>query len=71
MKITLDIPDALADQLRAEAEARGEDLNRYAVAKLEQPPLELEVDDEDPDQDLIAALRAGIADRDAGRTVSL
>lgn len=70
MTLTIEIPEALADQLRAEAAARGEDLNNYAVAKLAQHPVETE-DGEEPDEGLIAALREGIADADAGRTLSL
>ena len=69
MILTLDIPDTLADRLRAEAEARGEDLNNYAVAKLERPDAPDE--EEEADEDLIEALRHGIADAKAGRTVSL
>ncbi len=67
MSFTIEIPDALAEQLRAEAAARGEELNNYAVAKLEMP-VSIE---EEADDDLIAALRVGIADADTGRTVSL
>jgi predicted transcriptional regulator len=69
MILTLDIPDSLAERLRTEAEARGEDLNSYAIALLELPVLEVE--DDEPDEDLIEALREGIADAKAGRTVSL
>ncbi|MES2463560.1 MAG: hypothetical protein V4671_23550 [Armatimonadota bacterium] len=68
MSFTIEIPDALVDQLRAEAAARGEDLNQYAVAKLEMP---VSAEDDEADEELIAALREGIADADAGRTVSL
>jgi predicted transcriptional regulator len=71
MILTIEIPEALANQLRAEAEAQGEDLNNYAVAKLAQPLLSEEEDDEEPDEELIAALREGLADADAGRTLSL
>jgi hypothetical protein len=75
MKITLDIPDALAEQLRAEAEARGEDLNRYAVAKLEKPADTGDIDDtdteEEADDDLIEALRDGLAQADAGQLRTL
>jgi hypothetical protein len=72
MKITLDIPDALAEQLRAEAEARGEDLNRYAVAKLEKPADTDDTDtEEEADDDLIEALREGIAQADGGQLRTL
>jgi predicted transcriptional regulator len=72
MILTLDIPDTLAERLRAEAEAYGQDINNFAVAKLEQTLLnEGEEDAEEVDDDLIAALREGLADVDAGRTVSL
>ncbi len=70
MKITLDIPEALAEQLRAEAEARGEDLNHYAVAKLKMP-VSTDSTDEEAEDDLIDSLRAGLAVADAGRTLSL
>jgi predicted transcriptional regulator len=73
MILTLDIPDALADQLRAAADARGEDLNNYAVAKLEQVVAEAakETEETDSETDLMDALRQGIADEDAGRVLTL
>ena len=34
MTLTIELPDELADALRADAEARGEDMNHYAIAAL-------------------------------------
>lgn len=68
MSTVIELPDALAERLRAAAAAEGVDLNNYAVAKLEGL---LEPEDEEADDDLIAALRQGIADRDAGRLLTL
>jgi predicted transcriptional regulator len=64
MRLTLDIPDALAEQIRSAAAAAGSDVNHYAVAKLEQVFAE---EEEDVDEDLIAALREGLAQADAGQ----
>ncbi len=64
------LPEDLAQRLQAAADAEGEDINHFAVAKLEQVLAADTADD--PEQDgLIDALRQGIADRDAGRTVSM
>lgn len=67
MSFTIEIPDALADQLRAEAEARGEDLNHYAVAKLGKPADE-DTDDiaDTDDPEVIAALQDVIDDYNRG-----
>ena len=45
-------------------------MNNYAVAKLAQPPVETE-DDEEPDDDLIAALREGLAQADRGELLTM
>ena len=67
------VSDVLAKRLQAAAANYGEDMNNYAVAKLEQvlDTEDTEAADTEADDDLIAALREGIADANAGRTVSL
>jgi predicted transcriptional regulator len=66
------LPEDLAQRLQAAAAAEGKDINNYAVAKLEQVlATDSAQNEEEADDDLIAALRAGIADRNAGRTVSV
>lgn len=59
MSTVIELPDALAERLRAAAEAEGTDLNNYTVAKLE---LLLEPEDEE----LIAALNSVIDDYNSG-----
>ncbi|MES2463206.1 MAG: hypothetical protein V4671_21705 [Armatimonadota bacterium] len=73
MSTVIELPDALAERLRAAADAEGLDLNNYAVAKLERSLEEVHVQDTDDeaDDDLIAALRQGIADRNAGNLRTL
>ncbi len=56
MSFTIEIPDALADRLRAEAEAHGQDLNHYAVAKLEAPVSAGDKEDEDPEDPEVIAI---------------
>ena len=62
----IEIPEDLAEHIRAAAEAEGADVSNYALAKLEQIFAPDEEDADESDEDLIAALRQGIADRDAG-----
>ena len=63
MSIVIELPDALAERLRAAAEAEGTDLNNYAVAKLE---LSLAPEYEEEDEELIAALNGVIDDYNSG-----
>jgi hypothetical protein len=58
----------VAERLRAEAEAYGQDINNYAGAKLEQTLLtEGEEEAVEADDDLIAALREGLEQVNAGQ----
>ena len=67
MSMTIELPDTLVKRLRAAAAAEGKDLdlNNYAIARLERSL------DTDTDDDLLECLRQGIADDDAGRTLSI
>ncbi|MES2460834.1 MAG: hypothetical protein V4671_09630 [Armatimonadota bacterium] len=63
MILTLDIPEHLAEQLRAAAAAEGEDVNNYAVAKLQQG---LAAGSEAEDPEVVAALQDVIEDYNKG-----
>jgi predicted transcriptional regulator len=72
MRLTLDIPDALADQIRSAAAAEGSDVNHYAVAQLQQvfASLHEQTEVEEVDPDLLSALREGIDQADAGQLLT-
>ena len=55
----IEIPDALAEQLRAEAEAQGKDLNSFAIDRLQKT-------DDTPDPETITALQDVIDDYNKG-----
>jgi hypothetical protein len=63
MRLTLHIPEHLAERLRAAAAAEGEDVNNYAVAKLEQG---LVASSETDDPETIVALQDVIDDYNKG-----
>ncbi len=65
MTLTIDLPDDLAQRLRARAAEAGQDINEYAIALFQ------EATDEEPDPELIAALREGMADLQAGNLLTL
>ncbi len=65
MTITIELPDDLAERVRARAAEAGQDINEYAVAMFR------EAVEEEPDPELIAALREGIADLEAGNLLTL
>ena len=65
MAITIELPDDLVEQLRALAAEAGQDINEFAVAKLREATWE------EPDPELMEALREGIADLEAGNLRTL
>jgi len=67
MSDTIELPRALADRIRAAAAAEGQDLNNYAVATLEQVfGGDGSNEEEEPSEDLIASLKEGLAQVNAG-----
>jgi predicted transcriptional regulator len=73
MTITIELPDGLAERLRVEAEAQGRD-----VAALARDAITAVYGDEDdeggaqePDPELIAALREGLSEEETDRLVTL
>ena len=65
MILTIELPDDLAERVRALAEEAGQDINEFAVAAIR------EIAEEEPDPELIAALRESIADLEAGNLRTL
>ena len=65
---TIELPEDLAEQIRNAADAEGQDFNNYAVARLKDI---FSGSNGEQDDDLLECLRQGIADDDAGRTISL
>ena len=64
---TIQIPLDLAEQLRSAAEAEGEDVNNYTVARLQ----DFFETDEAEDEDRINALREGLAQAATGQLLRL
>jgi hypothetical protein len=73
MKTTIEIPAELAERLRVVAAARGEDMNRFAVAVLTHAAESNEASGASADEaeETRAALEEAFADVEAGRTISL
>ena len=65
MALTIELPDDLAERLRVLAAEAGQDINEFAVATLR------EVTWEEPDPELIEALREGIAELEAGNLLTI
>lgn len=65
MPLTIELPDDLAERVRALAAEAGQDINEFAVGVLRV------VAEEEPDPELMAALRESIADLEAGNLLTL
>ena len=59
----LEIPDALADQIRTAADAEGQDFNNYAVARLQEV---FDTEAEEGDPVVIARIQKAMDDYDKG-----
>lgn len=70
MTITIEVPAALREQIERDAEREGRPMTEVALARLADwygvPSLE-----EEPDPEVVEAIRRGLDDVAAGRTVSV
>ena len=62
----IELPDELAERLQYAARTQGMELNHFAAAKLENA-----LDEEWEDPEVIALIERGLAEIDAGHTMSL
>lgn len=73
MTLTLELPPDVEDRLRTNAALHGKPVTDYLVTLVENdPPIDLsEFRDMADFEDAVAGVRAGLADLEAGRTISL
>jgi predicted transcriptional regulator len=68
MTLTIELPEEIAERLRVAAALEGQEVNAFAIAALAEAA---EAAMGEPDPELIAALREGVAELRAGRLLTL